>query len=151
MLTTCLCVDHGWSSLDSAVNCWLFKRHYVTSCTTQQQHHVHACKSPQDLQQPGLLGSALLQLLLDRQAALPFDVEADVLLAASHCFSRAVWFDGCDVLQELTLARVRAYAAERDSRPLVKIVTGRRWWCCAGVVLSLSTRKQCTAHYLLDM
>lgn len=79
---------------------------------------------PQDLKQPGLLGSALVQLLLDRHAALPPDVEADVLLAASHCFSRAVWFDGCDLLQELTVVRVRAYAAERDSRPLVKIVTG---------------------------
>ncbi len=90
-------------------------------------------QSPQGLQEPGTLGSALLQLLLDRHVALPFDVEAHMLLAANHCFRDATWFDGGEVLLDLTVERVRWYAAERASGPLIKIVTGGLvvgvgWW-----------------------
>ncbi|EIE27464.1 hypothetical protein COCSUDRAFT_55471 [Coccomyxa subellipsoidea C-169] len=76
------------------------------------------------LSAPGVLGSSLLAVLLERHGALPPDVEAGLLLGAHAAFEAGGAADALDVLVQLAAVAARAWAAAREWRPLVHLVAG---------------------------
>ncbi|CAD7698787.1 unnamed protein product [Ostreobium quekettii] len=70
------------------------------------------------------VGNALLQLLLERHAALPSQVEADILVLSHNFYRRCQYVEGIDVLLELAGSRIEVYASEKNYSALVKIILG---------------------------
>ena len=78
----------------------------------------------QDLHAPEALGSALVQVLLERHGALPAEVECGLLLAAHSCYEAGSCADALEVLVQLAQRAMQQWAQSGDWRPLVQLISG---------------------------
>ncbi|KAK9829308.1 hypothetical protein WJX72_005077 [[Myrmecia] bisecta] len=70
------------------------------------------------------LAGTLLRLLLDLHSGLEGSVEAELLVAAHHCYEASNSLECIDVLLELASAGVAAYQATQDFPALARIAAG---------------------------
>ncbi len=78
----------------------------------------------QDLHAPEALGSALVQVLLERHGALPAEVECGLLLAAHSCYEAGSCADALEVLVQLAQRAMQQWAQSGDWRPLAQLISG---------------------------
>jgi len=78
----------------------------------------------QDLHAPEALGSALVEVLLERHGALPAEVECGVLLAAHSCYEAGSCADALEVLVQLAARAMQQWAQSTEWRPLVQLISG---------------------------
>ncbi len=122
---------------------------------TPQEAYQRQCWCMQDLHAPEALGSALVQVLLERHGSLPAEVECGLLLAAHSCYEAGSCADALEVLVQLAQRAMQQWAQSGDWRPLVQLISGESQPCSLqtqGCACSMQSRTSlCPSLVRLDL
>ncbi|KAK9792963.1 hypothetical protein WJX73_001136 [Symbiochloris irregularis] len=84
----------------------------------------HFTTFTQELQDASLVGNALLRLLLERHAALPAQVEADIMLRVHWCYAASACEQGTAALVQVAAASLPRLHAAGELKALAALAAG---------------------------